>query len=495
MTGTELPATSASRERTPWVPMIVLMATTIMVALDGTIVNVALHEIGVSLRVGDGIEWIMTAYLLAVCASQPATGWLSDRFGRKQVLLTCLVAFTGASLLCATATSLQMLIVYRVLQGLGGGAIFPVGMAMALELFPKQQQGRAMATWGMAAMAAPAIGPTLGGFLVTHLGWHWLFLVNLPIGAVTLIAGVRVLPQVGYRERRSFDALGLLFGSIGLSLTVLGLAEGNSWGWQSPGTLVAVLGGCTLLALFVRHERRVTEPLLRLAILSQPIFRNATLATRLINGAQYARLVFMPLQLEGLRGFTPLKVGMLFALPAVMGAVGMGLGGRLVDRIGPRRPIMYGCVGVMVALLAMSQITLDTPVWVIVLLMSVQGICWGATTTPSMVAGIRTLPSPDIAQGTAMRSLGSQMSGAVAIAALGAAVASRMGGDPSPAHAQAAFGWAFVVAALAVVLAMVMAWRLPDRLEIADQTGDEAADHSTGPMAAHPRPGRPVVID
>lgn len=484
MTATDVEPLSAHPQRTPWVPMIVLMSTTIMVALDGTIVNVALHEIGVSLRVGEGIEWIMTAYLLAVCASQPATGWLTERFGSKQVLLTCLVAFTGASLLCATATSLPMLIVYRVLQGLGGGAIFPVGMAMALELFPKHQQGRAMATWGMAAMAAPAVGPTLGGLLVTHFGWHWLFLVNLPIGVVTLVAGVKVLPQVGHRDRRSFDGLGLVLGSVGLALTVLGLAEGNSWGWQAPGTLVAVLGGGTLLTLFVMHERRVDDPLLRLGILSQPLYRNASLATMCINGAQYARLVFMPLQLEGLRGFTPLKVGMLFAIPAVMGALGMGLGGRLVDRIGPRRPIMVGCVGVMVALLAMSRITLDTPVWVIVVMMSVQGVCWGMTTTPSMVAGIRTLPSTDIAQGTAMRSLASQMSGAIAIAVLGAVVAGQMGDTPSPAHAQAAFGWAFVVAAAAIVLAMISASRLPNRLEIGD-SADSADSASDGGAIAY----------
>ncbi len=223
---TDTESTVASATTTnPWVPLVVVMASTIMVVLDSTIVNVALHEIGVDLGAGDGIEWIVTAYLLAVCISQPATGWLADRFGRRRVFLTSLVAFTLASAACAVAPTLGVLILCRVLQGLGGGALMPVGMTMVFEMFPRRQHGRAIAVWGMAAMVAPAIGPTLGGWLVTSFSWHWIFLINVPIGIAALIAGIRLLPDIGHREARPFDGLGLALGGGGLAVIILGIAR------------------------------------------------------------------------------------------------------------------------------------------------------------------------------------------------------------------------------------------------------------------------------
>ncbi len=465
MTTLDAPTDRPTRTLNPWVPMSVLMATTIMVALDSTIVNVALTPIGKSLHAGVGVEWVMTAYILAVCASQPATGWLADRFGRKQVLLTCLAAFTVASILCALATNLPMLLAFRVLQGLGGGAIMPVGMAIAMELFPKERQGRAMASWAIAAMLAPTVGPTAGGWLITALSWHWLFLINLPIGAVALTMGIKVIPQVGHRERRAFDFPGLVLGSGGLSLTVLGVGQGNQWGWGSSTTLSVLCLGLVLLVAFVLHEQRTPEPLVHLELLSMPLFRYATLTALTINGAQYARVVFIPIELEQLRGYSALRVGLLFALPAACAAVGMGLGGRLVDSIGPRKPIVYGCIGMCLPLMAMSRFTLTTPDLVLVAVMCVQGLAWGISTSPSMVAGLRTLPSHLVAHGTSMRSLATQVSGAVSIAMLGAVVAARAGTHPSLAHAQSSFGTVFLVAAGMVLVAMLFAFKLPDHLD------------------------------
>ena len=319
----------------PWVPLSVIMAATIMVVLDSTIVNVALHQIGLDLGAGDGIEWIVTAYLLAVCMSQPATGWLADRYGRKRVFLASLVSFTLASVACAAAPTLGVLIAFRILQGIGGGAMMPVGMTMVFELFPKAQHGRAIAVWGMSAMVAPAIGPTLGGWLVTSVSWHWLFLINVPIGVVALVAGIRLLPDIGHRERRPFDLPGLLFGGVGLAAAVVGVAQGTAWGWRSPATILCIVGGLGCLTVFTRHELRSDHPLIELRMFEQRAFRLAIGAFVFVMGAEYARLVFVPLQLEGLRGFTAMKVGMMFFVPAVFTAVGMSLGGRLVDRVGP----------------------------------------------------------------------------------------------------------------------------------------------------------------
>lgn len=448
-------------ERSAWLALTVIMGSTIMVALDTTIVNVALHDIGADLGVHDGVEWIVSAYLLAVCLAQPATGWLADRFGRRTVFLASIVAFTLASVLCGAAPSFEALVVGRVLQGLGGGALMPVGMAMVLELFPRERHGRAIGVWGMGAMLAPALGPTFGGWLVTSVSWHWLFLINAPIGLVTLVAGLRLVPEVGHRERRPFDLVGLVLGSGGLSLLVLGLSEANSWGWATAATIGCVGGGLASLGCFTRHELRTDHPLIELRMFEGRSFRLAMGAMLFVYIAHFGRLVFIPLQLERLRGETAFQVGLLFLPAAVVSAVGMSLGGRLVDRVGARIPILLGSTAMLLAVAAYTRLTLDTPLVVVALLLSVQGLGMGTITAPALIAGLSDLPANLTSQGTALRALLSQVSGALAVALLGAVVAFRSGSDPSPADAQAAFGTAFGVAALGVVVAIALAWRLP----------------------------------
>jgi EmrB/QacA subfamily drug resistance transporter len=450
-------------ERSSWIALTVIMGATIMVALDTTIVNVALHEIGEELHAESGIGWVVSAYLLAVCVAQPTTGWLADRLGRKPVFIASLAAFTGASVLCAMAPNLTVLVGARVLQGLGGGALMPVGMAIVLGLFPKARHGRAMAVWGMATMVAPALGPTLGGWLVTSVSWHWLFLINLPIGIVTIVAAVRLLPVTGFRSRNPFDGRGLIFGCGGLSLAVLGMSEGNSWGWSSPATLLCLGVGLAGLGWFVRHELRVAHPLIELRMFQESSFRLAMGAMLFVYLAQFGRLVFLPLQLEGLRGETALAVGVLFLPAAIASSVAMSIGGKLVDTIGPRRPIVIGCVFMIVAMVCFARLTLDTPLRAIAVFMCIQGFGVGLIMAPAMVAGLSELPPHLTTQGTAVRSLLGQVSGALAVAVLGAVVAIRSGENPSPAHEQAAYNAAFGVAAVGVVFALLLALRLPSR--------------------------------
>jgi predicted MFS family arabinose efflux permease len=291
-----------------------------------------------------------------------------------------------------------------------------------------------------------------------------MFLINLPIGAAALVAGLRLLPDIGHREARPFDAPGHVLGAAGLALAVLGIAEGAAWGWTSPATLACIGVGLASLAAFTYHELRSDHPLIELRMFEQRSFRLAIGAFVFVMGAQYARLVFVPLQLESLRGFTAMKVGMMFFVPAVVTAVAMSIGGRLVDRIGPRPPIMIGCAGMLAAMLCFSRLTLTTPVWVIVGLLSMQGASMGLTTSPTMVAGLSDLPPRLVSQGSAVRSLTSQVSGAVAVAVLGSVVASKMGVDPTPQQAQDAYNLAFLVAGAGVVVSLVLASRLPRRV-------------------------------
>jgi EmrB/QacA subfamily drug resistance transporter len=472
---------TASMPARPWLPMSVVMAATIMVALDTTIVNVALHPIGEDLGAGAGIEWVVTAYLLAVCAAQPATGWLADRFGRKRVFLVSLVCFTMASALCGLAPTLGLLIAARVLQGLGGGALIPLGMAMALEFFPVDKRGRAMATWGMAAMVAPATGPILGGWLISAASWHWLFFINIPIGIATLIGGVTLLPRGDTVERRPFDLPGLLLGGIGLVVGVLGLSQGSQWGWSAPATIVCMVGGVLLLAGFVVHELHRADPLIELRMFSVRPFRLAVGVTMLVAVAQYARLVFIPLQLQSLRGYSALEVGLLFIPAAISTAIGMHIGGRVLDRIGARRPVVIGCAGVAVAMLVAWRLQLGTPVEVILALMVLQGMSWGLTTSPALVAGLGEVPKRLLSQASAVRALAQQVAGAVSVATLGAVVTARMPDRGGKGEAWDAYGAAYLVAAVAAATAALLALGLPDHSDTVrhEPESDEAASEGT----------------
>ncbi|MEA3217865.1 MAG: hypothetical protein QOJ19_4021 [Acidimicrobiia bacterium] len=455
----ERPAPQAGAN--PWAAMSVVMIGTIMVVLDSTIVNVALPQIASDLHAGSGVEWIVSSYLLAVAVSQPASGWLADRFGRKAIFLLSLTSFTVASLLAALSPSLSVLIACRILQGFGGGALLPVGMAMVLELFPRERHGRAMSTYGVAAMTAPAIGPTLGGWLVTAVSWHWLFLINVPIGAVGLLLGLRWLPQVGHYERRRFDALGLALGGSGLALVVLGLSEANGWGWASPSAVICILSGVVLLALFIPHELRNAAPLIDLSIFRRGAFSLAMGATFFITCAQFTRLVFIPLELESVRGYSALAVGILLGPSAIVTALAMTIGGRLVDSIGSRLPVMFGISTMAVAVFALGNLTLTTPLWVIGALLCLQGLGMGIGMSPLMVAGMSDLPPNQVARGSAVRSLTNQISGAFAVAALGALVAARMGTATTPTHAVASYNSAFIASSLSLLIALALASRLP----------------------------------
>jgi EmrB/QacA subfamily drug resistance transporter len=461
----------------PWIPMIVILLGTIMVVLDSTIVNVALEPIGRDLHATRGIEWVVTAYLVAVCVSQPAAGWLADRFGQKPIYQLSVVAFTLASLGAALSPNLGILIAMRALQGFGGGALLPVGMTIVFGLFPREEHGRAIGVWGLAAMAAPALGPTLGGWLVTSVNWHWLFLINLPIGIAATVLGVSLLPNLPLPPARQFDVPGFLTGGSGVALLVLGLSEANRWGWTSPATMLTLLIGAALLGIFIVIELRTEQPLLEVRMFTRPLFRLAFVMAFLITSSQFARLVFIPLSLEQLRDFTALKVGLILGPAALATALGMTIGGRIVDNVGPRLPVVLGVIVLLPSALLLGLLDLHTPVWWIVVLLCGQGLGMGLTSAPLVVAAMGALPASLIAQGSAMRSVLQQFAGAMGVALFGAVYAARAGRTPSPEHAQKSFNTIFFATTATLVIALALAIRLPGRRrgQNTERTLDEVA--------------------
>ena len=246
----------------------VFVAAMFMTIMDATIVNVALPTIGRDFGVSPtAVDSISIAFLVALAVAIPASGWLGDRFGGKRVLLTAIAVFTAASALCGLASSLDELVVFRILQGAGGGMLAPVGMAMLFRVFPPEERIRASAILTVPTTLAPALGPVLGGLLVTEASWRWVFYVNLPIGVAAFAFGAVFLHQTPQAQPGRFDLAGFLLSGLGLGLLMYGVCEGPNLGWRHAQVLVAIAAGAVLLAAMVVVELRSAAPIVDLRLL------------------------------------------------------------------------------------------------------------------------------------------------------------------------------------------------------------------------------------
>ncbi len=476
-------------DRYPWIAMGVVLIGTFMVILDTTIVNVALPQIGVALKRGDGIEWVVTAYLLAVGVAQPPTGWLADRIGRKRLFIASLALFGIGSLLSGLSPTLGFLIAARVVQGLGGGALMPVGMAMIYELFPPHRRGTALGIWGVAAMAGPAFGPVIGGYLVTTVSWHWLFLINVPIGVIAILAAVRLLRDTGFRERRSFDGVGLGLATVGLVMLLFALARASDWGWGSPLTISLLALGAAVLAAFTQWERRVEHPAIDVGIFTVPIFSLTLVVIAAAVVVQYGILVFLPLSLETVRGLSALRVGVMLVPMAIGGAITFPIGGRITDRIGARVPVVVGLLLLAASAWILSGLSVDSPIWIIEVAVFLQGLGFGFSMMPNSVTGLNALPARYVAQATSVRQLNVRVAASFGVAILATIVASIAGGvsaagpDASSAPTlQHAYNTVFLIAAGTAVVGAALGGFLPGRHRNSELLAERADEHAA--MAA-----------
>jgi EmrB/QacA subfamily drug resistance transporter len=278
--------------------------------MDTTIVNVALPSLAREFGVGtSSIEWVVTGYLLSLAAFIPASGWIGDRFGTKRTFLFALCVFTAASALCGVAQSLGQLIAFRILQGVGGGMLTPVGTAMLFRAFPPAQRAKASRVLIIPTVTAPALGPIVGGFLVDNLSWRWIFYVNLPIGVAAFVFGALFLEE--HREPRAgrFDIAGFVLAGGGLALVLFALAEGPTKGWTSPGVVLTGLLGLSSFAALVWVELHKAYPMLHLRLLGNRLFRATNVAALFGYGAFIGFLFIMPLYLQEARGLSAFNPG------------------------------------------------------------------------------------------------------------------------------------------------------------------------------------------
>lgn len=474
----------------PWIAMGVILGGSYLFVLDTTVLGVALPDIARDLPSGPaiGIDWVVTAYLIAVGAVQPATGWMADRWGKKRIYIAALGMFTLGSVLAGLAPSLELLVLARAVQGFGGGAMQPVGMAIIYELFPADRRGTALGIWGVAIMAAPALGPPLGGWVTTAASWRWIFLVNLPIGLIVLLLARRHLREVGVREHRTLDRPGWLLAATGLVTLVIAFRQAPQWGVTDVRTAVGVLVGGVLVALLVRRSLRMDEQrsLLDFRMFTVPTFTISMLVVGLLTVTQFGRLTFLPVEFQYVRGMSADQVGLLLAPPALAVAVTMPLGGWLADRIGARIPVVTGMTLLAISSWFLGHLTPETTRTTIILILMVGGLGSGLAIMPNTVAAMNSLPSSRIAQAAAIRSINRQVAGAagtavlagVLVASIGAVSPEGLSTPPSPAVAQAAYNRLFIVMFWILVMAATLGLLLPGRRRMREFQEQRAAEHA-----------------
>ena len=354
----------------PWIIALTVMLATFMEVLDTSVANVALPHIAGDLSAGvDESTWVLTSYLVSNAIVLPLTGWLSSLFGRKRFYMTCVVLFTVSSFLCGLAPTLGLLVLFRVIQGAGGGALQPISQAILVESFPREKQGMAMAIYGMGVVVAPIIGPTLGGWITDNYTWHWIFFINIPVGFLSLFLTSMIISDPPYLVRRKLSevkvdyiGLGLLSVGLGFLQVVLDKGQREDWFgsdfiiWCSAVALAGLLG-----ALLWELTRK--DPIVDLRMLKERNFAVATFTMFMLGFVLYGSTVLLPIMLQTLMGYTAMLSGLVLSPGGIITLAMLPIVGRLTRRFEARWLVCIGLAITGLSLLKMANFNLDIDFW------------------------------------------------------------------------------------------------------------------------------------
>ena len=398
----------------------VVVLGAIMAMLDVTVINVALdeliHEFSSTL---DKMQWVATGYTLALAAVIPLSGWAADRFGTKRIYLTAVSLFAIGSALAGTAWSAESLILFRVLQGLGGGMLLPLSMTILTKAAGPQRVGRVMAVLGIAMGLGPILGPVLGGWLVDDVSWRAIFFINVPVGLLTLALGARILPADGKRPTEKLDVLGLLLLSPGLAALIYGLAQVPSReGFAHPEVYIPAGAGAALVIAFLWHASRTPHALINLKLFRNREFSIAAATMALFMIAFFGSMLLFPLYLQQVRAESALNAGLLIAPQGIGAMIMMSVSGRLVDRGHAARIVPLGIVVVAGSMAVFTQLDATTPYWTIGAALFVVGLGMGMVGMPNMSIALKTLRPQDIARASTSLTIIQQASASIGTAML-----------------------------------------------------------------------------
>lgn len=400
-----------------WLALGVVIIGTFMSILDSSIVNIALPKMmavfGVSL---DDAKWILTSYTLALGAIIPLTGYLQEIFGAKKIYMFALGMFTLGSLLCGFAWSSTTMIIFRVIQALGGGMIMPVGMSIIYQIFPREKIGLALGFWGIASMAAPAIGPTLGGYIIEKMDWRLIFNVNVPIGIIGVVLAGIILKDTKMKPFKSFDIIGFLSSTVGIVSILYVLGEGSTIDWTKIQNPMLMTLGCLSLVLFVVNELTHPDPLLDLRVLKLFDFSISLIITSVLTLALMGGSYVLPLFLQNVRGYTAMQTGLIMLPSALVVGVMMPISGTIFDKIGAKPIVIPGLIILGISSYALaSAMNMNSSREYIIFITCMRSIGLGLAMMPISTAGMNAVETKLIGRASALNNTIRQISGSLSV--------------------------------------------------------------------------------
>ncbi|MCI0632643.1 MAG: MFS transporter [Actinobacteria bacterium] len=407
-----------------------------MAMLDNTVVNVALPTISRELGAGvSGLQWIVDGYVLVFASLLLTGGIAGDRYGRKRLFLTGLVIFTAASALSGLSASTGQLVAARALQGAGAALLLPGTLTIITVTFPPHERAKAIGLWAGMSGVALALGPTVGGLMVEHLGWQSVFFLNVPIGIVAFFVAVRTVRESTSEVTRELDVPGLILGSAALFFATYGLIEANQRGWSDPLIVTSLVAAGVLLAAFLMFEHRSPKAMLPLAFFRIPSFSAGNTVAFSVSLGMFATFFFMSLYMQTIRGYTPFEAGLRFLPMTAVIIVTAPYAGRYASKHGSRIPMTYGLLLAGSGLLLFSRLNVDTPYLLMLPVFVMMGHGIGSTMAP-MTAAVMNAVGPERAGlGSAMTNTSREVGGVFGIALLGTLLTTRLRSTLEPSLA------------------------------------------------------------
>ena len=433
------PTTAFPDERRAWQILIVLCLAVFMLLLDTTVVNVAQVKIKESLGASlTQIQWILDSYILAYAVLLLSFGRLGDIYGRKRFFMIGMAIFTTASVLCGASewignqtglSGVYLLIFFRVLQGVGGAFMMPQSLSLLTVNFPPERRGAALGIWGSVVALGAIIGPIVGGLIVTDYSWPWIFLINLPVGIVSLFLVHRIVPESkDPLASHKIDWTGVVLSGVGIFCLVFACIEGNRLGWTDPVILGLFLASAILMGVFVWWERRVADPIVKIELFQHRNFTVANIIAMVVAFGMLGIFFPMTLFLQEVLGFSPIKAGLAMTPMSLMILVGAPIAGRLSDRIGPRWLLFAGTAIMAIGILFITyQVSTETTIASLAPALIVTGIGMGMTFSPMTAAAMRDVPPRVAGSASGVLNTTRNIGQVLGIAILGSVLQTRMG--------------------------------------------------------------------
>jgi EmrB/QacA subfamily drug resistance transporter len=450
-----------AEENRKWLTLAAVSFGLFMIMLDNTVVNVALPSIQRDLGADlSELEWIVTGYALTFASLMLVGGKVADAYGRRLIFVVGIVVFTIASLMCGLASSSEMLIGSRVLQGAGAALMNPATLSIIAATFPPRERGTAIGIWAGTSALALAIGPLVGGLITEHLDWSWIFFVNVPIGVLGIAASFAFIDESRDETHASLDLPGLVTSAVGLFALTYGLIEANSYGWTSARIVGSFALAVIALGAFVVIERRRREPMLPLDLFRSGTYTGANLVVLLVALAMFGVFFFVSLYMQNILGYSAVQAGAAFLPMTILIILVAPIAGRASDRIGSRGLMTAGMSLLALQLVLFSQLGIDASFWNLLPALLIGGVGMSLTMTPSAAAATRGVPVDKAGVGSAVLNSARQVGGTMGVALMGAIVAAEAGGERTPEAFMRGFERALLVAAAIAALGAVVAWVL-----------------------------------